>query len=218
MGELELNTTTKELLIHSTIFLYGNMANDELALKVAKEITDCWNEPAGTVRLEGQLYRVVFKVDGVWSKSIEQEQILGNTNPRNNYFRVEEYSMLDISFVDNINCNTGYFKLVNLLNNSTTAAHEYGHTLGLEHPENMDIRGQGQPGIMFPRGTLVNPEFQYDPGIQAGEKGGTLNPVFRKVLQTDINNLRLNKISFNKLGQGILGDFSNVYHDMHIQP
>jgi hypothetical protein len=218
MGELELNTTTKELFIHSTIFLYGNMANDELALQVAQEITDCWNEPAGTVRLEGHLYRVVFKTDGVWSKSITQEQVLENTNPRNNYFRVEEYSALDISFVDNINCNTGYFKLVNLLNSSTTAAHEYGHTLGLEHPENMDIRGKGQPGIMYPRGTLVNPEYQYDPSVPAGQKGGTLNPTYRKVLKSDIDALALYKISFTGPGRGIIGDFTNVFHEPHEQP
>ncbi len=218
MGELELNTTTKELFIHSTIFLYGNMANDELALQVAQEITDCWNEPAGIVRLEGQLYRVIFKTDGVWSKSMTQQQVIENTNPRNNYFRVEEYSSLDISFVDFINCNTGYFKLANLLNQSTTAAHEYGHTLGLEHPENLDIRGEGQPGIMYPRGTLVNPEYQYEFDAPPGQKGGTLNPAFRKVTQSDIDNLRLHKTVFTKQGSGIIGGFTNVYHEPHDLP
>jgi hypothetical protein len=218
MGEATLHTNTRELVIHSTIFLYGTMANDALAAQVAKEISDCWNEPAGTVFINKQPYRVIFSIDGVWSKTLTPELIFENNNPRNNYFRVEEYSMLDISFVDYINCNTGYFKLMNLLHQSTTAAHEYGHTLGLEHPGNLDIRGMGQPGMMYPRGTLVDAPYQYDPSIPAGEKGGTLNPFFRKVLQADIDALQLNKLLFNKQGQGVLGHFTNVYHEMHDQP
>jgi hypothetical protein len=217
MGEIELDFYTKELQIHSTIFLYGNSASDHLAYTVAQEISDCWNDPGATVMIRGQLYRVVFDIDGVWSKSLSPELILENTNPRNNYFRVEEYSSLDISFVDFINCNTGYFKLANLLNQSTTAAHEYGHSLGLEHPENLDIRGCGQPGIMYPRGTLVNPEYQYEFDAPAGQKGGTLNPVFRKVLQNDIDNLQLHKTAFSKQGRAIIGDFTNVYHDSHAE-
>ena len=61
-----------------------------------------------------------------------------------------------------VGCNTGYFKLENLYKGSTTAAHEYGHTLGLQHPADLDLRGKGIPGIMYPRGTLVDPQFQYD--------------------------------------------------------
>jgi hypothetical protein len=218
MGEIELDFNTKELLIHSTIFLYGNSASDQLAHAVAREISDCWNEPRATITISSQLYRIVFTIDGVWSKSLTPELIFENTNPRNNYFRVEEYSSLDISFVDFINCNTGYFKLANLLNQSTTAAHEYGHTLGLEHPENLDIRGEGQPGIMYPRGTLVNPEYQYEFDAPPGQKGGTLNPAFRKVTQSDIDNLRLHKTAFTKQGSGIIGGFTNVYHEPHDLP
>jgi hypothetical protein len=29
---------------------------------------------------------------------------------------------------------------------------------------------------MYPRGTLVAPQFQYDPAIPAGMKGGTMHP------------------------------------------
>lgn len=189
MGEAELQPTNNLFIIHSTIFFYGNAANEILSRQIAKDISGHWNEPNAKIFIKKNLYNVLFDVEGVYEKYLTPEMIFENINPRNNYFRIEEYAHGNISFVDGLGCNTGYFKLENLLNNSTTAAHEYGHTLGLDHPENLDIRGYGQPGIMYPRGTLVDPQFQYDPNIRAGLTGGTINPFTRKVLQNDIDNL-----------------------------
>ena len=216
MGEAELIPHYKELIIHSTIFFYGDAVNDELAAQVAKDISDHWNEPEATVTIDKKLYRVIFNIQGIWSKSLTPEMIFDNTSPRNNYFRIEEYAMNNISFVDGLPCNTGYFKLENLLNNSTTAAHEYGHTLGLEHPAILDIRGQGQPGIMYPRGTICDPEFHYDPSAAPGARGGTLNPFTRKVLQSDIDLLQLQLLPFNKDGMAVIGGFSSVFHENHL--
>ena len=80
---------------------------------------------------------VFFDINGVYENDLTPEMIFENTNPRNNYFRIEEYARGNISFVDGLGSNTGYFKLENLLNNSTTAAHEFGHTIGLDHPRNI---------------------------------------------------------------------------------
>ena len=102
----------------------------------------------------------------------------------------------------------------NLYKGSTTAAHEYGHTIGLNHPKNMDIRGQGLPGIMYPRGTLVDPQFQYDPSKPAGVTGGTMHPMYRKVKLEDIEGLKLNRLTFHH-GKAILGEFTNVWHEDH---
>lgn len=219
MGEIELVPDRKLLIIHSVLFFYGDAANDLLSKQIAEDIQQHWNEPKGKVAINNVMYNVEFNMEGIWSKSLSPEMIYENYNPRNNYFRLEEFASGNISFVDAINSNTGYFKLDNLLNNSTTAAHEYGHTIGLEHPEELDIRGKGIPGIMFPRGSIVDPPFQYNPQAIAGDNtnGGTMNPFTRKVTQADIDNLRLNKINFNNSRFAKLGDFSSIWHDKHLQ-
>ncbi len=221
MGEAELQPHNDLLIIHAVINIYGDAANNALSMQVAKDIEDHWNQAEGKVGIKENLfskkmYDVRFSITGKFDKGLTPEMIYENKNLRNNYFRIEEYAIGNISFVDGLNSNTGYFKLENLLDNSTTAAHEFGHTIGLDHPHNLDIRGHGTPGIMYPRGTLVDPEFQYSPDVAPGQKGGTLNPFTRKVLQNDIDDLRLQHLDFDNKGFAILGGFSSVWHHKHL--
>jgi hypothetical protein len=216
MGEAELYTGSHELVIRSTFYFYGDAADQTLATRIADEIADTWNEPRAEVRLKKEFYGIRFEIEGIYAPDLAPAMIWHNTNPRFNYFRVEEYSQHDISFVDGLGSNTGYFKLANLLSLSTTAAHEYGHTLGLDHPKLLDIRGKGQPGIMYPRGTLCDPAYQYDPDATPGAKGGTLNPFTRKVRLQDIEDLKLSRLSFNRRALSIVGEFSSLYHQKHI--
>ena len=216
MGEAELDKNNLVLNIHADFIFYGNAANEILATQIANDVAAHWNEPAALVRIQHEWYKVNFVINGFYAAALTDIEVYENVDPRKNYFRIEEYARGNISFVDGINCNTGYFKLENLLNNSTTAAHEFGHTIGLDHPEILDIRGLGVPGIMYPRGTIVDPPFQYDPTATPGAQGGTMNPFTRKVLLTDIENLHLNDLSFDTNSHAIVGEFSSVWHDAHI--
>jgi len=214
MGKAEIDNTDNTIIISSHIITYGSEATEEVTERMRREIETMWNEPNAFVYLRDDPYKIIFRITAETRKNISELEILQNTDPRNNYFRIEKFAHGSISFVDGLGCNSGYFLLENLYEGSTTAAHEYGHTLGLDHPDDLDIRGEGVPGIMYPRGTLVDPRFQYDPAIPAGMKGGTMHPMFRKVRQKDIEALKLHKLRFVN-NNAVMGAFTNIYHWNH---
>lgn len=214
MGSAELEG--QQLIIFSHIITYGNAASPAVTENIRDEIETMWNEPDASLMFQGLKFKVVFRISATFLPAITDIDIYQNIDPRNNYFRIEEFAHGNISFVDGLGCNSGYFKLENLYKGSTTAAHEYGHTLGLDHPDDLDLRGKGVPGIMYPRGTLVDPQFQYEPDKPAGAKGGTMHPMYRKVQQQDIVHLRLNRMHFEN-NKAILGSFTNNWHPDHAQ-
>jgi len=174
-----------------------------------------WNEPAAVILINESPRTVRFRITGEYLPGLQPIDVVSNTNPGNNYFRIEHASDHNISFVDGIGCNTGFFLYENLYEGSTTAAHEYGHSIGLAHPRDTDIRGRGIPGIMYPRGTIVDPIYQYNPSAQPGDNqnGGTLHPKYRKVKQEDIELLNLPKLKIDN-GTSIVGEFSSVWHEL----
>jgi len=216
MGLAELDEKNRKLIIHANFVLYGDAASGELSIVMAKDVAARWNEPMCFVTIKGVLFLVVFDIQGMYAPALVPGDVYENDDAHNNYFRIEEYASGNISFVDGIGCNTGYFKHDNLLNNSSTAAHEFGHTIGLEHPDVLDIRGKGLPGIMYPRGTIVDSDFQYDPAAEPLQPGGTLNPFKRKVLHNDIRGLKLESLHFDRNRFAIVGAFTSIWHEKHL--
>jgi len=76
------------------------------------------------------------------------------------------------------------------------------------------------PGIMYPRGTAVDAQYTYDPSKGAttvdpttGARTNTMNPTTRKVNQTDINNLGLDKLTYDPTtGKAQLGKLTSTAH------
>ncbi len=215
MGEAEIDSSSGTILIRSHIITYGSSVDASLAELIRDEIETMWNEPAAHVFFEERHFLTRFRITAEIKESITDLDVISNTDPRNNYFRIEPFIHGNISFVDGLGCNTGYFLHENLYKGSTTAAHEYGHTLGLPHPKMLDIRGEGVPGIMYPRGTLVDAAYQYDPSKPAGVTGGTMHPMYRKVKTEDIENLNLHKL-FKAKQKIIIGGFTNIFHWKHL--
>lgn len=214
MGTAEIYQ--QQLIIRSHIITYGNAADAALTEMIREEIETMWNEPEAILKIEGEMLAIVFRISAAYRSDLSEMEVIENIDPGNNYFRIEEFVHGNISFVDGIGCNTGYFKLENLYKGSTTAAHEYGHTLGLAHPDDLDLVGKGVPGIMYPRGTLVDPCYQYESDKAPGTKGGTLHPMHRRVLWEDIASLKLHKLSYHQ-GKAIVGEFTSIWHPNHAE-
>ncbi|TAD86779.1 MAG: peptidase M10 [Bacteroidetes bacterium] len=217
MGIVYPNFEQGLLIVESVFYFYGTEATQTLAAEVARRTAHLWNAPGAEVAIDGTFLKVVFRISGHAQPRLLPQEVWYNTNPANNYFRVESYCVHDVSFVDGVGSNSGYFKLANLQHTPTTAAHEYGHSLGLDHPAYLDIRGMGQPGIMYPRGTVVDGQFQYNAAAEPGNgpMGGTMDAAKRLVLDEDVLNLGLHKLRFRD-GVAVLGSFTAQYHEAHV--
>ncbi|NEW84802.1 MAG: hypothetical protein GZ094_20875 [Mariniphaga sp.] len=217
-GEVVIGEQNKTVTITSNVILYGSSGSAALAKSTASDIQNQWNAASGKTTIGGTEYSVKFAVNGSYNANLKESDVAGNTDIKNNYFKVVE-SGIAISFADGVGSNTGEFLLKNISSDgSTTEAHEFGHGWGAVkgtadgHPVDKDLRGEGQPSMMNARGTIVDAQYQYDPKAKPGEKGGTINPDRRNVTQQDINYLSLDKLKYDKNGKGNLGTLSNDYH------
>ncbi|MDB5272088.1 MAG: conserved repeat domain protein [Chitinophagaceae bacterium] len=232
-GEVSVDKAAKTVTVTSHIIFYGEGSSPELAKQSASDIQNAWNSACGTVMIDGEEYSVTFsvtaehrestmgRVDPISGETIVnslENEISPNTDIKNNYVKVVK-SGIDVSYMDGLGSNTGVWLLNNIQKeNSTTEPHEMGHGWGAvkdtedSHPAESNIKGKGQPGIMHARGTIVDPQYQWNPNAKAGQAGGTLNPDKRKVTQQDINYLDLNKVQLDENGKGELGKLTNKTH------
>ncbi|MEZ4900469.1 MAG: hypothetical protein R2822_01190 [Spirosomataceae bacterium] len=133
-----------------------------------------------------------------------------NTDFRCNFIRLEAANYVTRSFMGfGLGDNVGHWITSDQLGESTTAPHEFGHALGLDHPTQIDYRGLGNPGIMAPRGTIVDAPLQWNPLAAAGEYGGTLRPIHRRVQAYEIEAI-FEAIQFNQNGYAVIGKLSNL--------
>jgi hypothetical protein len=206
-----LNNTHQTVTVSAKLIFYGQHATEALALKIAEEIRTLYHEPTAFVNIQGQLYEVRFRIE-YEVVSFEQAYTMAqhNRNFRYNFVRIEAENHVTRSFMGfGLGDNCGHWITTDKLGESTTAAHEFGHALGLDHPQRTDFRGLGNPGIMAPRGTLVDAALQWNPAAVAGTFGGTLYPVHRRVQAYEIEQI-FEGLTFDEEGQARIGKLSNI--------
>ncbi|MCP1381710.1 hypothetical protein [Runella salmonicolor] len=205
------NEQSKIVTISAKLIFYGTQATEELAKKIATEIRDMYHEPKACVNIAGEAYEVHIRIDYEVVSFEEVIQLaIKNANFRYNFIRLEAQNHVTRSFMGfGLGDNVGHWITSDNLGDSTTAAHEFGHALGLDHPERYDFRGLGNPGIMAPRGTIVDAHLQWNPAVAAGEYGGTLKPFHRRVQAYEIEAI-FKDLKFDPNGYAEIGHLSNV--------
>jgi hypothetical protein len=204
-----VNKGSKQLTIASHFIFYGEQATDAIASAATTEIQAMWNDANGTVDVDGETLKVKFKISyDVCTEEGATDEAKSNTSAKVNFVRIGEKNIVSRSFMQLLG-NAGHWLNSDGLGSSTTAPHEYGHSIGLSHSVG-DLRGIGQPGIMAARGTMVDEEYRYGNWKDSGYEG--INPSTRKVIPDDINDLGLQGYDFSS-GSSAIGTATNVIYD-----
>ena len=215
-----IKPATKEIIVSAKLWFYGNFATAKLASKIVEEISNQYNEARGIIQVrEAERivteYLIRFEIESAIVSVDEVFELVQNNNDyRNNYIRIEQDNILKRSFMGNeLGGNIGHWLVSDNLGESTTAAHEFGHSLGLDHPADVDLRDREfPPPMMAPRGTLVKSKFQWNPTVNAGEFGGTMKPIYRKVGAEEVAKIFEGK-TFEEDGILNLGILNNLVYD-----
>lgn len=205
----------KTIQIQARLVFYGSESTPEAAQTIVEEINRMYNEPEAEVKVGKETYRVFFIIEYALLTTEEATRLIAqNVDFQNNFIRLEKENIVTRSFMGfGLGDNVGHWIVSDQLGQSTTAAHEFGHGLGLDHPARIDYRGSGSPPpIMAPRGTLVDAQYQWNPTAQAGEYGGTMKPVHRRVKAEEIQQI-VENITIRPDKSAYLGRLSNIAFD-----
>lgn len=196
------NTASKKITVFARMVYSGSALTDTLAASATEEIDRMWNESPTEIALDGTKYSVEFVIDyQMPGQALKQAKSCAL-----NFIQIlDPLSAGDRSYYRGLGSQYGVFYTSDEMGISTTAAHEFGHGLKLDHNPG-DQRRADVPGIMFARGTLVRQPFQWDPAALPGKPGGSLKPHNRKVRSEDINAIPFQSVVFGPNGLGCIGD------------
>jgi hypothetical protein len=214
-ADFRLERELRILRMQAHFVFYGEEASKEAAASAVEEIARMWSADGQGVafksRFGGEEYDLVPEMTfEVVDTARAREIASSNTDPGVQFVRLEKGGGAGDRSFYRIGENAGVFYESDELGASTTATHEFGHGLGLGHPRG-DWRTKGQPPVMLPRGSWVDPEFQWDPEAEAGAPGGSVKPHLRKVTAYDVERLRLaERLVFDSEDRASLGAATNA--------
>jgi RHS repeat-associated protein len=237
-GEVTIDKETKTITIHIKFIFYGDKASLKVSKAAADEISSAYNSANATHTIDGEVYKVAFEVHYETVSVKEAQKIAkNNKSPRINFMRVEQNNKRMGRSFNEIGENNGFLNIDDKIGSSTTGPHEVGHGLGLEHPakslsfnsatedffdSEINLLGKGQPGIIAPRGSIVDPEFRNNTKSKVNtifgvpthnsNSGTTLKPERRKVTQENIDEI-LKNVKFDKNGNGSIGKATNKIYN-----
>ncbi len=64
--EVSVDQERKYIRIYNEVFIYGELASQELAKQLANDIGSAWNEPEGRILMEEEEYEVYFDIRGAY--------------------------------------------------------------------------------------------------------------------------------------------------------
>jgi hypothetical protein len=186
-GVPAINKETKTVTMTSKLYFYGSKATSELSNKIATGIASQWNGANAKTSIDGVEYNVKFKIHyETVSENKARELAKDNKDLKNNFVRVEDGAKGQSSFsftTSGVGGNSFWFNTDDELGGSTTAAHEYGHGLGLKHPEEDMSGSTDRPHIMIPRNTSYGEKWS-----KADKDGNrVVNPNSRRVTQQNVS-------------------------------
>jgi hypothetical protein len=182
------NRHTKTITITSKLYFYGPQATPELSRAIATGIASQWNGANATYTQKGEIYKVNFRI---YYETVSEDRALelarNNTDKRNNFIRIDDdpsgaSSRLIRDRNGQYGGNSFWFNTRDGLSGSTTPAHEYGHGLGLEHPNYDYSNTIDRPDIMIPRGKKYGPHWS----IINGKGVRVVNPNSRRVTPQNV--------------------------------
>lgn len=195
------NQASRTLVFESHLYLYGDVT-EELAKSIEAEINKVWNNGVPQALLGGTAYTLKFSVTtSVLSEKEVRFKAEAFNDGRANFIRILDRpnSVVSSSFMIG-NSNSGLWLKSQRLGLSTTAAHEYGHSIGLNHPDNESF--QGPPRLMITDFYAVDPQYMVN---------GKLDLRMRRVTQLEVQELQLDKLKFNPAGVASIGSFKTVF-------
>lgn len=203
-GEPIFDEKKKTVTINSTFIAYGGEAKN-YAAKFASNVAKKWNAAGGTVKVDGKEYKANFKVSVlIVSEAAAKELASTNKDPKINFVRIEASDQSsNVGKKDTDGGSNSFYINTKQLDetNSTTAAHEYGHSLGLNGHTSEGNFLEGQPDIMSTKNTLVEEIYSTNPPIPAsnGKEGYRLDTQYRNVLQSNLDGININRTSVGKV-------------------